>query len=134
MSKYYRENGKFFKPDFSNGLTSQSFREDADINNIIKRFTKSGQLPPMRGDGQPFYGDVSEFSGLADALIKVQEAQDLFMQFPANVRERFENDPVQLIEFLGDEKNRSEAEALGLVQKKAVPDQPKPPAVTPPTA
>lgn len=102
------------------GFTVQADRDDADINTIIKRFVKSGQLPPSRG-GEPFYGDVSDFGDLQDSLIKIQEANSLFMSYPAEVRERFDNDPVNLVAFLADESNRQEAEDLGLVVKRPVP-------------
>lgn len=111
-----------FKGD--KGMTVQADRDDADINKIIARFNKSGQLPPTL-NGEPFYGDVSEFDGLMEAKLKIQEADELFMQFPADVRERFDNDVVKMVDFLADEGNRKEAEDLGLVVKQ-------PPAIVPP--
>lgn len=107
------------------GFTVQSERKDADINEIIARFNKSGALPPsLRGN--PFYGDVSEFGDLQDSYMKIQEAERLFMSYPADVRERFDNNPVEMIDFLSDDANRDEAIKLGLVV-------PRPPVVeTPP--
>lgn len=118
--------------DFSKdkGVTVQADRDDADINKIIARFQKSGQLPPTLR-GEPFYGDVSEFGDLQDSIMKIQEAQELFMQYPADLRERFENDPVQMLEFLADEGNRKEAEELGLVVPRPVVTPPVPPAEPP---
>lgn len=101
------------------GFTVQADRDDADINKIVSRFMKSGQLPPTLR-GEPFYGDVSEFGDLQDSLIKVQEANALFMTYPAEVRERFDNDPALMIDFLADKGNRKEAEDLGLVVKRPV--------------
>jgi phage internal scaffolding protein len=115
-----------FKGD--KGFTVQADRDEADINKVIARFEKSGQLPPTF-KGEPFYGDVSEIGDLQESLIKIQEADRLFMSYPADLRERFENDPVKLVEFLGDEKNRKEAEDLGLVVPRPVA-----PAVPPPAA
>lgn len=113
------------------GFTVQADRDDADINKIISRFNKSGQLPPTRG-GQPFYGDISDIGDLQESLIKVQEANELFMQYPAELRERFDNDPVNLVEFLGNEANRKEAEELGLVVPRPKPvENPVPPVVPP---
>lgn len=114
------------------GFTVQADREDADINKIIARFNKSGQLPPTFR-GEPFYGDVSELGDLQESLIKIKEADELFMSYPAELRERFENDPVKLVDFLKDEKNRKEAEDLGLVvrQPKPVEVPPVPPVVPP---
>lgn len=111
------------------GFTVQSDRDDADINKIVQRFMKSGQLPPSLR-GEPFYGDVSEFGDLQDSLIKIQEANELFMQYPAEVRERFDNDPVKLVDFLADEGNRKEAEDLGLVVPAPAPAE-VPPVVPP---
>lgn len=108
------------------GYTVQADRDDADINKIVSRFQKSGQIPPSVR-GEPFYGDVSEFGDLAESYMKVQEAQRLFSAFPADLRERFDNDPVNMIDFLADEGNRKEALELGLIV--APPVAPVPPAL-----
>lgn len=108
------------------GFTVQADRDEADINKVIARFNKSGQLPPTFR-GEPFYGDVSEFGDLRESLIKIQEADELFMALPAVVRERFENKPANMIDFLSDEGNREEAEELGLVVPRPKPVEPVPP-------
>lgn len=113
-----------FKGD--KGFTVQADRDDADINKIIARYMKSGVLPPSN-KGEPFYGDVTEFSGLADSLIKIHEADRLFMTYPAEIRERFDNDKVKFIQFLENPDNRDEAIDLGLILKPAVPETPAPP-------
>lgn len=114
--------------DFGKSMTSQSSADAVDVNKLVARIEKG--LPVMTSAGQPFYGDVSDLGGLQEAIIKVQEAEDLFMQYPALVREKFENDPVQLISFLEDEKNYEEALKLGLVSKRpdVVPEPQKTPA------
>lgn len=111
--------------DFSDSpsLTSQSFADEVNINKIMARVEK-GQIV-LGSDGMPFYGDVSELGGLQEALIKVQEAEELFMQFPAETREVFENDPLKMVQFLEDPSNKEKAIQLGLVK-------PKPEVVTPP--
>ena len=95
-------------------LTQQHFKDETDINNILRQFNVTGMLPesPL----SPRYGD---FTGIVDyhsALNAVIAAEDDFMTLPAHIRARFENDPAQLIDFLGDENNRSEAEKLGLLE------------------
>ena len=65
---------------------------------------------------------MGDFSGIGDyhtALNRVIAAQDEFEALPAQIRARFNNDPAELIEFLEDDKNRPEAETLGLVEKGA---------------
>ncbi|AXH76609.1 MAG: internal scaffolding protein [Microviridae sp.] len=134
MSKYYRENKKFYEPDFQDPELNpvkavQADRDDADINKIIAKFQK-GQNMVRINSKEPFYGDVTGFDGLADAYMKIQEAEDLFMDYDASIREKFDNDPVKFVEFLEDDKNYEEALKLGVVQKR--PDNTTPPAETPP--
>jgi phage internal scaffolding protein len=97
-------------------LTQQHFKDETDINNILRQFNITGLLPesPL----SPRYGD---FSGVVDyhtALNAVLDAGDQFMALPADLRARFNNDPAQLIEFIDDESNRAEAEKLGLLDAK----------------
>lgn len=116
------------------GFTVQADRDEADINKIVARFEKGADIARINSR-EPFYGDVSELDGLQDALIKVQKANELFMEYNADLRERFDNDPTKLVDFLADEKNRAEAIELGLIDKPlpvpepaAVPGAPVDPA------
>ena len=94
-------------------LTQQHFKDETDINTILRQFNITGLLPeaPL----SPRYGDFTGISDYHAALNAVIAAEDQFMALPANLRARFENDPAQLIDFLSDENNRSEAEQLGLL-------------------
>lgn len=103
----------------------QADANEADINKIVARMNKTGQMPRM-ADGEPFYGDISEFTGLQDAYIKVQEANELFMSMDASIRTRFDNDPVKMVEFLEDPSNYDEALELGMVVKRPKVSEPDP--------
>ena len=81
---------------------------------------------------QPFYGDVTNIADYKTSLEKVLEAETLFNAMSADVREKFKNDPQEMITFLEDPNNIDEAVELGMVTKKVVPEphnpgtQPKP--------
>lgn len=101
----------FFPED--DDKAQQQYKEECDINTIVRRFGLTGQLPenlrmPLTGD----FVDVPDFQ---TALNLVISAQDEFMKVPADVRARFNNDPGELMAFLEDDKNRDEAIKLGLV-------------------
>lgn len=103
---------KFTEPS----LTKQEFKEETDINYIIKRATITGELPSSQKT--PVYGDFT--NGPQDyktALNMVLEAQEQFDSFPSKVRDRFKNDPAELLAFVANEQNRDEAIALGLIEK-----------------
>lgn len=97
--------------------TQQSFAEECDINNIMKRFGLTGQLPA--DFRTPLLGDFTDVLDYKSALNAVIEADDEFMKLDANVRERFNNDPQRLMEFLDNEKNFDEAVKLGIFKKPA---------------
>ena len=99
-------------------LAQQHFKDETDINNILRQFNITGLLPesPL----SPRYGDFTGISDYHTAMNRVIAAQDEFEALPAQIRARFDNDPANLIEFLENENNRPEAEELGLVEKAVV--------------
>lgn len=109
-------------------LTLQSEADDADINKIVAKFIKTGEIP-SGGLAVPTYGDftsiVTDYKSALDLLAESSEQFDLL---PATLRERFENNPALLLDFLEDPENRPEAERLGLVvpQKTSLKDEAKP--------
>lgn len=106
--------------------TQQNFKEECDINTIVRRFGLTGGMPEKFQ--MPTNIDISEMAtDYHTALNAVRQAGEEFMRLPAHIRKRFDNDPQKLIYFLGDEGNRIEAEKLGLVEPKA-PEPPAPPA------
>jgi phage internal scaffolding protein len=96
--------------------TKQSFRDECDINNILRQFNVTGQLPI--GSVQPQYGDFSGITDYQSALNAVMAAQDSFLQLPAKLRARFDNDPALFVEFASDEANKDEMKALGLLRQE----------------
>lgn len=102
-------------------LTKQSDAASCDINNIMKNYERTGQLPTVLGP-EGFYADVSEFGDFRECQEVVLRAQEAFMSLDARVRARFGNDPAQMLDFVSDEKNRAEAIDLGLVAELAKAD------------
>lgn len=99
-----------------NCKVQQHYKEECNINNIVRKIAK-GFVPPMVAQ-RPFYADVSGVEDYQTSLTKVVKAQQQFDMLPANIRAKFFNRPENLIEWLQDENNRSEAEKLGLVEKQ----------------
>lgn len=105
-------------------LTKQSFRDETDINLIVKRFMVTGELPPPKR--MPSFGDFEGTFDFQTSLNAVTEAREAFYSMPAEVRARFNNNPQLLMEFLDDGRNKDEAIRLGLV------DAPVEPVAVPP--
>lgn len=97
-------------------LAQQHYRDECDINNILRQFNITGMLPESALS--PKYGDFTGISDYKTALDRVIAADEEFMSLPAQLRARFNNDANELIEFLENEENRVEAENLGLLEPK----------------
>lgn len=108
-------------------MTKQEFQADCDINNILKRYNLQLGLDSM-AEYHSFYEgnfeDVSAAVSLQEAYAQVQAAHEAFDAMPSKVRARFRNDPVELLEFLGNAANREEAIALGLLENPKVESAP----------
>jgi phage internal scaffolding protein len=100
-------------------LAQQHFKDECDINNILRQFNVTGLLPesPL----SPRYGDFTGISDYHSALNQVIAAEDEFMALPAQIRSRFDNDPAKLIDFLENPENKDEAIKLGLVNSVELP-------------
>lgn len=96
----------------------QSFSKDADINNIMGRYRRTGVLvdpTTVNVYRRPNYGDFSDLVDLPVLLDRIREADRSFMVLPASVRERFDNDVSKLLDFVSDDKNVEEAVKLELL-------------------
>lgn len=101
--------------DWGKSRTKQSFKDQCDINIIMARYNKTGDLTHI-SQAIPQYGDFSNVPDLHGAMNQVRDAQAEFLLFPAKIRDRFGNDPDQLIQFMSNPDNLKEAVELGLVQ------------------
>lgn len=97
-------------------LTEQHHKDECDINNIMSKFSSNPSL--IFADPSALnYSDVSEHVDYHSALNYVRRIDDMFLQIPANIREKFDNDPQKFVDFMNDENNLGTMQELGLVTK-----------------
>lgn len=78
-------------------LVQQQFAEEVDINTIVRRFGLTAAMPSGPAGGM--YGDFTGIQDYQDALEAIERAHAGFMTLAPEVRERFHNDPGELIAF-----------------------------------
>ncbi len=85
------------------------------------RYATSGVLAGARGTHarQPFQGDFTSGDSYHAQLNKQIEAKNSFDGLPSHIRNRFQNDPGKLLDFLANPENLSEAQKLGIVDTPA---------------
>lgn len=114
------------------GRTKQSFKDECDVNHIMNKYKHTGVLvDPVSGSGRPpLFGDFTgqDFATMQNA---VAQTRSEFERLPASVRNRFDNDPGLLLEWLADPANAKEAENLGLKATETPPNAQTAPEPTP---
>jgi phage internal scaffolding protein len=96
-------------------LTQQHFKDETDIQKIIKQYDRTGLIRHVaRGVAQ--YGDYSQINEYREALDVVMMANASFMELPAAVRRRFNNDAGEFFEFATNPANAEEMVAMGLAE------------------
>lgn len=101
------------------GLTKQSFKDECDVNVIMKRYQATGILPQTLNQTMPQYADVSGVD-FQEAMQTVASAQSMFQSLPSQIRSRFDNDPAKLLDFVQNPSNRAEAAAMGFLTPEAL--------------
>lgn len=121
-----RPNGRLrvqlsFDGDEAISKTQQQFKDSTDVNLIMKKYRSMDRAILEHGRGASgVFGDFSSFGSYQDALDKVTRMRETFMDMPSDLRNRFGNDPEQLVKFLDDPKNDEESIKLGLRVKPEV--------------
>lgn len=67
----------------------QSFRDSVDLNVVLARFA-NGEVDAL-SKAQGFYADVTDFPpNLADALNRINQAEEMFKALPLETRQKFD--------------------------------------------
>lgn len=100
-------------------MTQQQFKDDCDINNIMKKHGGDAVALAALSRGRGVYADMSELpSDYRGMLETIQKAEDAFLSMTAETRKRFDNDPAKFLDFLQDPKNYDEGVKLGLLNER----------------
>lgn len=96
------------------GKTKPEFKDACDVRNIIDRYHRTGQVP--LNTKNPLYGDFTTVRDFHTSMNIVIKAQEQFDSLPSQIRQKFNNDPSEFMEFMEDNNNSLEklAEATGV--------------------
>lgn len=104
---------------FPPSMTKQSFKDECDINNIIKSYSVTGQLTHINAKAaQGAYQDLPDEVDFQTSLNVIKAATESFATLPSHVRARFNNDPAQFLAFMEDANNVDEMVKMGLASKR----------------
>jgi phage internal scaffolding protein len=114
--------------------TRQEFKDECDINVIMRRYQSTGELPILN-QGNAQFLDVTASLQFQDSMNFIADAQSMFNELPSAIRDRFYNDPGQFLDFCSNDANRTELARMGLLSPEATSEALSPPApLTPPAS
>lgn len=102
---------------FEKTLTQQQFKDEQNINNIMRKYGAAAFASPTQYLQQGF-ADFSKPVDFLQAKTLILQAENHFNELPAELRKEFDNNPVNLVNFVQDVKNRDKAIELGLIDPK----------------
>jgi len=108
-------------------LTKQSFRDECDVNMIVRKFERTGELPV--GPAAATYADVSNTPDFQNQMDRIAHVRSEFDDLEVHQKMAFNNDPEQLLAALDDPNQLGLLRDLGLVEGEAEP-KPTPPVPT----
>lgn len=111
-------------PEDTKTKAVQSEARNSDINNIVAKAYKTGQLPVLM-NRKP----MEQLPGVEtyqDAMNKVVFAQQAFARLPSEIRNSFDNDPAKMLFALENSKDNPELtkklQTIGLLDTPAPPE------------
>lgn len=99
-------------------LTQQHFQKECDINEMLRKFGATGELPSKEG---AFYADASQITDYQSALETVLTIDNQFAQLPSSCRDRFGNSPEAFLDFINQPGAEEHFADLGLTVGPVTP-------------
>lgn len=99
----------------------QSAKQSTTVRDIVRRAKgRNPDIEAVRSQSVAFFGNFPNNVDLQECLNTINRSQEMFNRLPPLVRQRFGNQPVQLLQFIQNEDNYSEACNLGLIAPERI--------------
>lgn len=111
--------------------TQQHLAEETDINTIVNRFMKTGQIPEVRTP--PAYQDLTTQEDYHTYLNRIANINGEFYKLPAAIRASYQNDPGQWLQDVNERIAAGDLEPLREMGMQLPEKAPTVPGGTPPS-
>jgi hypothetical protein len=87
--------------DYSDGRTKQAYKDQCDINKILKKAQVKGGLSHVQKYPEAVYGEFDGEMDLLTAHERIGKANAIFSELPAEVRREFNNNALEFVQYAG---------------------------------
>ncbi len=95
--------GQRKQPVYGKSRTKQSFKNQTDINKILKRAQKTGTISHL-AKYEGVYGDFAEFD-FTEAQNRLARASTIFEELPSEIKNEFDQHPGKFLAYVNDPAN-----------------------------
>ena len=96
---------KIKKKVYDDGRTKQSFKDQCDINKILKKAMRTGSIAHLQKYPEATYGEFDGEFTLLEAHGRIARANQIFAELPSEIRREFNNDALAFVSFAGNPEN-----------------------------
>lgn len=107
--------GLFFDEKKCPSRTKQSFKDESDLNVLVKRFTPRDLQAIANSNVSPMYGDVSDIPDFQSAQNNVRRITEYFEGLPSDVRNTYGNSVSEFVSQMSRPENADRAVELGFL-------------------
>mgnify|MGYP002259882746 CR=1 FL=1 len=100
------------KLSYDDGRTKQAFKDQTDINKMLKKAQQTGSIAHLMKYPEATYGDFNGEMDLLTARAQIDRANTIFDELPSEVRREFDNDALKFVKFAGDPANNDKLSDL----------------------
>lgn len=97
---------------YDDGRTKQAFKDQCDINKILKKAQQVGSLSHLNKYPEQVYGEFDGEFDLLTAHERIGKANEIFDALPSEIRREFGGDALKFVKFAGDPANNDKLREL----------------------
>ncbi len=103
---FHDKKGRLVQPEYRDGRTKQSFKDETDIVKILARAQKAGTLSHLEKH-EATYGDFADFD-FFESKIMLARGAEVFAALPSELRSEFNQSAEQFFAYVNDPANKDE--------------------------
>lgn len=103
---------KIKEKDYSDGRTKQAFKDQCDINKILKKAQQTGSITHLQKYPEMVYGEFDGEFDLLTAQNLLARGGEIFADLPSETRREFNNNPAEYLAFVNNPENRGRLKEL----------------------
>lgn len=97
---------------YTDGRTKQAFKDQCDINKMLKKAQQTGSIAHIQKYPELIYGEFDGEFDLLTAHARIQRANEIFGELPSETRKEFDNNALEFVTWANNPENKGKLAEL----------------------